>query len=83
MTEGAVLKVLAPEPPKAHTLVIYVFSGSDPEYEHNLRYFIRTAIKVCNYADCCRATYLPVKIDGSLRQSIRASQSCNLHGSVP
>lgn len=29
------------------TLVIYVYSGSDPEYEENLRYFLRTGVKVC------------------------------------
>ena len=28
------------------TLVIYVYSGSDPEYEQNLRYFLRVGIKV-------------------------------------
>ena len=44
---GSVLHdVLYGPPARAHTLVTYVFSGTDPEYEHNLRYFIRTAIKV-------------------------------------
>lgn len=28
-------------------LVIYVYSGSDPEYEANLRFFVREAIQVC------------------------------------
>jgi hypothetical protein len=29
------------------TLVIYVYSGTDPEYEENLRYFLRAGVKVC------------------------------------
>ena len=28
------------------SLVVYVYSGSDPEYEENLRFFLREAIKV-------------------------------------
>lgn len=28
------------------TLVIYVYSGTDPEYEKNLRYFLRVGVKV-------------------------------------
>ncbi|KAK9808001.1 hypothetical protein WJX73_002333 [Symbiochloris irregularis] len=34
------------------TLVVYVYSGSDPEYEDNLRFFLRTAVKEddgCDY----------------------------------
>lgn len=31
---------------QARTLVIYVYSGSDPEYERNLQFFVREAIKV-------------------------------------
>lgn len=34
--------VRQPEP----TLVIYVYSGSDPEYANNLRFFVREAVKV-------------------------------------
>lgn len=32
------------------TLVVYVYSGSDPEYEDNLRFFLQTAVKVCTGA---------------------------------
>lgn len=31
---------------QAPTLVIYVFSDSDPEYERNLSYFVKEGIKV-------------------------------------
>lgn len=33
-------------PQQPHTLVVYVFSGSDPEYANNLRFFVREAVKV-------------------------------------
>jgi hypothetical protein len=33
---------------RARTLVVYVFSGSDPEYVNNLRFFIREAVKVAS-----------------------------------
>lgn len=29
------------------TAVVYVFSGTDPEYERNLHFFIETGIQVC------------------------------------
>lgn len=32
--------------PAPKKLVIYVFSGSDPEYANNLRFFVREAVKV-------------------------------------
>ena len=44
------------------TLVIYVYSGSDPEYLNNLKFFIKEAIQVsftgapC-YSFCLEATY--------------------------
>lgn len=31
----------------ARTAVMYVFSGSDPEYEENLLFFVREGIQVC------------------------------------
>lgn len=43
------LRLLPTQPLQARgrTLVIYVFSGSDPEYADNLRFFVREAVKVC------------------------------------
>lgn len=35
---------------RGRTLVIYVFSGSDPEYADNLRFFVSEAVKVCKGA---------------------------------
>ena len=32
---------------RGRTLVVYVFSGSDPEYADNLRFFVSEAVKVC------------------------------------
>lgn len=34
-----------------HTLVIYVYSGTDQEYEENLRFFLREGVKVSARAD--------------------------------
>lgn len=36
------------------TLVIYVYSGTDPEYEENLRFFLREGVKVGRL--CCSAS---------------------------
>ena len=31
---------------QGRTLVMYVYSGTDPEYEHNLRHFVQKGIQV-------------------------------------
>ena len=38
---------------RARTLVVYVFSGSDPEYADNLRFFVREAAKVQDQCSVC------------------------------
>jgi len=45
---GSGLRLLPAGQPvaRARTLVVYVFSGSDPEYADNLRFFISEAVKV-------------------------------------
>ena len=39
----------APPRARARVLVVYVFSGSDPEYEHNMRFFLREAVKASGW----------------------------------
>lgn len=51
------------------TLVIYVYSGSDPEYESNLMYFLREGVKVSSGGQV--PTFQP------LRQHLQVSISSN------
>lgn len=47
LAAGLRLLPLGPAPQaRAPTLVVYVFSGSDPEYADNLRFFVGEAVKV-------------------------------------
>lgn len=43
---------------QAPTLVIYVFSDSDPEYERNLSYFVKEGIKVSHKMTWSRLSFL-------------------------
>lgn len=47
-SSGSGLRLVDSSQPSARgrTLVVYVFSGSDPEYANNLRFFISEAVKV-------------------------------------
>ncbi len=40
-------------PRQSSKLVVYVFSGSDPEYSHNLEFFIREGIQVRDGVPTC------------------------------
>ena len=47
---------------RGRTLVVYVFSGSDPEYADNLRFFVSEAVKVWWRSAACRPPALPARL---------------------
>ncbi len=57
------------------TLVIYVYSGSDPEYEPNLMYFLREGVKVSSGGQV--PTFQPLR--QHLQVSISAIVECLSH----
>lgn len=58
-------RMLARERADLKTLVIYVYSGTDPEYEENLRYFFRVGVKVGSPACFDGPTTMSAFVKGS------------------
>ena len=50
------------------TLVIYVYSGSDPEYESNLMYFLREGVKVSSgwHVSICQTPRRYLQVSSSI-----------------